>query len=519
MLLMIASLHKQGGFSLTLKKETMLWIGYIAGSLYLLCMIAMSLYGLNAMVTAILFVVTKRRLNKVPPVPEPEEWPKVTVQLPVFNEKYMLERLLWAVTKLDYPSDRLQIQVLDDSTDDTALLSARLVEEHRASGINIECIFRTERGGYKAGALKKGLETATGEFIAVFDADFIPASDWLKKTVPQFQNPKLGCLQTRWGHTNRDYNLLTRGQALAMDASFIVEQTARSRNHLFMNFNGSAGIWRRACIEDAGGWQTDTLTEDFDLSFRAQLRGWTMGFLPDVVVPAELPASVEAFKKQQFRWAKGSIQVARKTIQRLFSEPNISAYKRISGFLQLTTYVVHPLMIVMLFLTLPVGLLAPRFFTVFPVSFLATFGPPMLYALAGARGTPSLAGRLKILPIITIIGFGISLNSAIAIIEALMGKSGTFVRTPKLNLTNTPNSNGQIDRSYLQPISPIVWGEIVLSLYALLTAALLEPRLGWVIIPWMGVYWIGYFYVASLNLYQHWQAQYSRESFAINEQA
>jgi len=496
----------------------MFLIGYIAGSLYLLCMIAMSLYGLNAMTTAVLFIRTKRDPKKEPSLPEPEEWPKVTIQLPVFNEKYTLERLLWAVTQLDYPLDRLQIQVLDDSTDDTALLSARLVEEYRARGMHIECIFRTERGGYKAGALKKGLETATGELIAIFDADFIPAPDWLKKTVPQFSDPKLGCIQTRWGYTNREYNLLTRGQALAMDAHFVVEQTARSHNHLFMNFNGSAGIWRRSCIDDAGGWQSDTLTEDFDLSFRAQLRGWRLEFLPDIIVPAELPASVEAFKKQQFRWAKGSIQVTRKTVKRLFSQPNIPWYKRLTGLLHLTAYIVHPLMIVMLFLTLPVGLLAPSFFTLFPISILATFGPPMLYALAGAQGTPSLAGRLKILPIITVIGFGISLNSAIAIIEAMIGKGGTFVRTPKLNLTNRPNSTGQVDRAYLQPISPIVWGEVGLSLYALLTIAILLPHLGWFVVPWMGVYWLGYFYVASLNLYQHWQAQYSGHSFAINEQ-
>jgi cellulose synthase/poly-beta-1,6-N-acetylglucosamine synthase-like glycosyltransferase len=496
----------------------MLLTGYLSGSLYLLCMIVMSLYGLNAMATAILFVITRRRLHNEKPAPEPIEWPNVTVQLPIFNEKYMLERLLWTVTQLDYPANCLQIQLLDDSTDDTALLSASLVEEYRARGINIECIFRADRNGYKAGALQKGLETASGELIAIFDADFIPAADWLKKTVPQFADPNLGCVQTRWGHTNRDYNLLTRAQALAMDAHFIVEQTARSRNHLFMNFNGSAGIWRRACIEDAGGWQSDTLTEDLDLSFRAQLHGWRIGFMPDVVVPAELPVSVEAFKKQQFRWAKGSIQVTRKTIKRLFTQKDIPWYKRLSSLLHLSAYLVQPLMIIMLFLTLPVGLLAPRFFTYFSISFFATFGPPMLYVLAGAPDTPSLVKRLKILPVITIIGFGLSLNSAIAIFEMLIGKRGTFVRTPKLNLTNKAGSMGQIDRSYLQPISPIVWGEIALSLYALLTIALLLPHLGWYIVPWLGMYWLGYFSIAAFNLYQHWQAEYSHESFAINEQ-
>jgi cellulose synthase/poly-beta-1,6-N-acetylglucosamine synthase-like glycosyltransferase len=497
----------------------MLLTGYLSGSLYILCMIAMSLYGLNAMATAILFVIAKRHSGKEPPETEPKEWPTVTIQLPVLNEKSLVERLLQSVTKLDYPPDRLQIQLLEDSTDDTVLLSARLVEEYRARGINIECIFRTERSGHKAGNLKNGLKTATGEFIAIFDADFIPFPDWLKKTVPKFRDPKLGCVQTRWGHTNREYNLLTRAQALAMDAHFIVEKTARAHNNLFMNFNGSAGIWRRACIEDAGGWQTDTLTEDLDLSFRAQLRGWKMDYLPNVIVPAELPASMEALKKQQFRWAKGSTQVTRKTIKHLFSQPNIPWYKRISGLLQLAAYTVHPLMILTLFLTLPVGLFAPRFFTYLPISFLATFGPPMLYALAGAQDTPSLAGRLKILPVITIIGLGLSLNSTIAIIEVLIGKSGAFIRTPKLNLTDNSDSNRQIDHSYLQPISPMVWGEIGLSLYALLTIAILQPRLGWIIVPWMGIYWLGYFFIAALNLYQRWQARYSRSSIAINERA
>jgi len=497
----------------------MLLIGYLLGIVYLFCMFVMSLYGINALITAVLFIFAKRRLSKMQAIIESEEWPTVTIQLPVLNEKSLVEHLLQSVTELDYPAGRLQIQLLEDSTDDTVLLSARLVEEYRARGINIECIFRTERSGHKAGNLKNGLKTATGELIAIFDADFNPSPDWLKKTVPLFQDPKLGCVQTRWGHTNREYNLLTRAQALAMDAHFIVEKTARSYTNLFMNFNGSAGIWRRSCIEDAGNWQTDTLTEDLDLSFRAQLSGWKMEYLPNVIVPAELPASIEALKKQQFRWAKGSIQVTRKTIKRLFRQPNIPWYKRISGLLQLTAYTVHPLMILTLFLTLPVGLLAPHFFTYFPISLIATIGPPMLYSLAGAKDTPSLAGRLKILPIITIIGLGMSLNSTIAIIEALIGKGGTFVRTPKLNLTNNSGSSRPIDRSHLQPISPMVWGEIGLSLYALLTIAILQPRLGWVIIPWMGFFWLGYFFIAALNLYQHWHEQYSRSSFAINERA
>ena len=213
-------------------------------------------------------------------------------------------------------------------------------------------------------------------------------------------------MQTRLGHINRNYNLLTRAQALAVDGHFVVEQTVRSRNHLFMNFNGTAGLWRRSCIEDSGGWQADTLTEDLDISFRAQMRGWRMGYLPDVIVPGELPALVESLKKQQFRWAKGSIQVVRKTVPRLLKQPGIAWYKRLAGFLHVTGYMVHPLIMVLI-LTFPVGLLAPRFFTLFPISIIATFGPPMLYTLAGARQTPSTLERLKILPVLTIIGFGL----------------------------------------------------------------------------------------------------------------
>ena len=244
-----------------------------------------------------------------------------------------------------------------------------------------------------------------------------------------------------------------------------------------------------------------------------------MDYLPDVIVPAELPASMEALKKQQFRWAKGSIQVTRKTIKRLFRQPNIPWYKRITGLLQLAAYTVHPLMIITLFLTLPGRPAGAPLLHILPHLLHCHLRTAHAVYAGGGTRYPSLAGRLKILPVITIIGFGLSLNSTIAIIEALIGKGGAFVRTPKLNLTNNSGSNRQIDRSYLQPISPMVWGEIGLSLYALLTIAILQPRLGWIIIPWMGFYWLGYFFIAALNLYQHWHAQYSRSSFAINEQA
>jgi len=418
-----------------------------------------------------------------------------------------------AVTQLDYPADRLQIQILDDSTDDTTQLVSELVAEQKAKGINIVQLHRDNREGYKAGALSEGLESATGELIAIFDADFVPKPDWLKKTVPLFQNPKLGCLQTRWGHINRLYNSLTLAEAMAIDGHFIVEQTVRSQNDFFLNFNGTAGVWRRACIEDAGGWQWDTLTEDLDLSYRAQMRGWKIGYLPDVVVPAELPSQVEAFKKQQFRWAKGSFQVVRKILPTVFGQTDLPWKVRLMALLHLTGYLVHPLMLGSLLLTLPVGLLIPDAFKMFPISVVTALGPPLLYAVANSPQTPPLFQRLKTLPLLTLTGFGISLSTSIAVLQGLTRKGGTFVRTPKLNVGNRHSQNKKIDRRYLPPISPLVWAEIALGIYALITTILLERYIGWEITPWMMIYVLGYFYVAGLNLIQHRSTGISR-SFA-----
>ena len=290
---------------------------------------------------------------------------------------------------------------------------------------------------------------------------------------------------------------------MAIDGHFVVEQTVRARNDFFLNFNGTAGLWRRVCIEDAGGWQWDTLTEDLDLSYRAQLKGWKIEYLPDVVVPAELPAQVEAFKKQQFRWAKGSFQVVRKILPKVFEQSRLSWKVRFLALLHLTGYFVHPLMVAMLILTLPVGLLVPEAFKMFPFSVVAGIGPPLLYIVTSAPLVPPLRERLKLIPLMTIMGFGISLSTSIAVIEGLLGKGGRFIRTPKLNLTNSRKQLREIDRSYREPISPLIWAEIGLGLYALLTIFVLTPDIGWGMVPWMLIYMFGYFYIAGLNLIQH----------------
>jgi cellulose synthase/poly-beta-1,6-N-acetylglucosamine synthase-like glycosyltransferase len=441
----------------------------------------------------------KKRKDELPPL---KEWPRVTIQLPVFNEKYTVERLLQAVTRLDYPTDRFQIQVLDDSTDDTVDLVNKLVEDYQSRGVHIEGIHRVDRKGYKAGALDNGLRTATGDLIAIFDADFVPKPDWLKRTVPAFQNPELGCLQTRWGHTNQQYNSLTRAEAMGIDGHFIIEQTVRSKNGFFLNFNGTAGLWRRACIEDAGGWQWDTLTEDLDLSYRAQMRGWKFDYLPDVVVPAELPPHVEAYKKQQFRWAKGSFQVVRKILPSVL-KAKLPIKVRFMALLHLTGYFVHPLMLSLLLLTLPVGLLIPGAFKIFPISILAGLGPPLLYLTATATQHRSVLKRLKSFPLLVIVGFGLSLSTTVAVLEGLFSTGGAFIRTPKLNLNNRRKGQKKIDRAYVAPLSSMVWIEIILGIYALVTGLVLAPYIGWGIVPWMAIYMFGFFYIAGLNLLQH----------------
>src|SRR4051812_3648571 len=290
--------------------------GSLASIIWTICytsvLIGLSAYGIHRYV--IIFLFLKHRKRAVVPAGHFAELPIVTMQLPIFNEVYVVERLLKSVSEIDYPKDKLQIQVLDDSTDDTRALTASCVAELQGRGFNVELIQRTDRSGFKAGALETGLVSAHGDFVCILDADFVPQPDLLKRTIHFFTDPKIGMIQTRWGHLNRGYSLLTRVQAMFLDGHLVLEQTARSRSGRFFNFNGTAGLWRKSCIEQAGGWQHDTLTEDLDLSYRAQLAGWKFIYLPDVVTPAELPVDMNGFKSQQHRWTKGSVQTCKKLL-------------------------------------------------------------------------------------------------------------------------------------------------------------------------------------------------------------
>jgi len=475
-------------------------IKVVVVTLYFTALMCLALYGLHNMVMVLLYWWTRNKPTRPETI---ADWPSVTVQLPTYNERYMLERLLRAVTNLDYPREKLQVQLLDDSTDVSAVLARRLVEQYRERGHNIGLIQRTDRRGFKAGALAGGLRTALGELIAIFDADFVPPPDWLKRTVPYFADPSLGCLQTRWGHLNPNQSSFAQTQSLGIDGHFVIEQAARSRSGLLLNFNGSAGIWRRFAIEDAGGWQADTLTEDLDLSYRAQLRGWRFDYLPDVIVPAELPAQVEAYKKQQFRWAKGSFQVVRKLMAPLLLA-KLPIHKRLLGALHISGYFVCPLMVAVLLLWPWVGLLAPQFLQMLPWTMLTAFGPPLMYLAAesGYRAKPM--ERLRLIPLLIIVGFGLSFNNTVAAVQGLFGRDiGTFVRTPKFNTANRVPAVKH--ESYVPSVGPLLWGEIALGLYALLALLMLVPRLGWEIAPWLTIYIAGYFYIAGLNLLQTWQ--------------
>lgn len=464
---------------------------------YAVIAILLAVYGANAFVMLALYLRHRSRPTVSEPLPPPDGLPTVTVQLPVFNELYVVERLIDAVARLEYPRRQLQIQVLDDSTDETTALAEERAAHWRALGVDIQVSHRQVRKDYKAGALREGLKTAQGEYITIFDADFVPLPDFLMRTVPHFhRRPRLGFLQTRWAHVNGDYSPLTRAQTLALDGHFVVEQTARQRSGLFMNFNGTAGIWRRECIADAGGWQGDTLSEDLDLSYRAQLRGWECLYLPDVAAPAEVPPQVNAFKRQQFRWAKGSIQCLRKLWRPLLTAQQ-PWFKRLQGFIHISGYLAHTLMVLLLLITLPMLLGAWQ--VRLPLALLTpvSLGPPLLYAIAQAALYRDWPRRIAYLPLLVLLGTGIALSNTRAIIEALLGCQTAFQRTPKFRVA--ARGEGWTGNPYALGPEPQILGEVLLGLYALVTVAVALVKGHFFAVPFLLLYAGGFGYVAALG--------------------
>jgi cellulose synthase/poly-beta-1,6-N-acetylglucosamine synthase-like glycosyltransferase len=438
--------------------------------------------------------------------------PHVTIQLPLYNEMYVVDRLVEAVCRIDYPRELLEIQVLDDSTDETTEIAELAVRRFAAQGLDIKYIHRTDRAGYKAGALDEALRLAKGRFIAIFDADFIPNPDFLKETIHYFTNPKIAMVQTRWGHVNENYSLLTKIQAILLDAHFVLEHGARNRGGCFFNFNGTAGIWRREAIGDAGGWQHDTLTEDLDLSYRAQLRGWQFIFLSDHVAPAELPVEMNAFKSQQHRWAKGSIQTFLKLMPHILRSNQPTRVKA-EAFFHLSANFNYPLMCVLSVLMAPAMVIRynmgwyEMLLIDIPLFFAATASVANFYMVCQRELYPQTwTERLRYLPFLMSIGIGLAVNNTKAVFEALFHKPSEFARTPKYHIEN--GGDEWIGKKYRQSVAIQPMIEMALGLYftATLFYALANGIYGTV--PFLMLFQIGFLYTGMLSLMQ----QYAGES-------
>jgi cellulose synthase/poly-beta-1,6-N-acetylglucosamine synthase-like glycosyltransferase len=412
-------------------------VGYIIWTIcYLSVLVGLSAYGVHRYFIIYLFLKNRRR--EPVPLGHFQQLPKVTVQLPIFNEVYVVERLLRSVSELDYPRNLLEIQVLDDSTDETREITSSCAEELRRQGFNVDLIHRVDRTGFKAGALAAGLEAAEGEFVCILDADFVPRPDLLTRTIQFFTDPKVGMIQTRWGHLNRGYSLLTRVQAMFLDGHLLLEQTARSRSGRFFNFNGTAGLWRRSCIKEAGGWQHDTLTEDLDLSYRAQLAGWKFIFLPDVVTPAELPVDMNGFKSQQHRWTKGSIQTCKKLLPTIWRS-NLPFSIKLEATGHLTSNFAYLLLASLCVLLHPStggpqGWARTLLLDV-PIFLTASVSVAVFYICAQRELHPgSWMKEILFLPCLLGLGVGLSLNNARAVLEAVFNHKSDFARTPKYGI-------------------------------------------------------------------------------------
>ena len=406
---------------------------------YFLSLCVLFGFGIHGLV--LLYYYRKTSHIKSPEIKDPEVWPRVTIQLPIFNELYVCDRLIDSVCELDYPIDKLEIQVLDDSTDETQAICKKKVDEYRSKGFDICYIHRVDRSGFKAGALKEGLKVAKGEFVAIFDADFIPKQEFLKKTVPHFQDENIGMVQTRWEHLNEDLSYLTKAQALALDGHFVIEQQVRNKAGFFINFNGTAGIWRKTCIEDAGNWQADTLTEDLDLSYRAQLKGWKFTFLNDVTSPAELPADINALKTQQFRWTKGAVETAVKLLPKVFKS-KLSFKVKLECFVHLTSNIVFPFIILVALLNVPIVILKntltgiDNYYAVMSIFVLASVSTFLFYTFGQKAIHLDWRRRLLLFPVFLAGSMGFAVNNTKAVLEALIGRKSAFIRTPKSGFIN-----------------------------------------------------------------------------------
>jgi len=437
--------------------------------------------------------------------------PMVTVQLPIFNEMYVVRRLIDSSCGIDYPKNKLEIQVLDDSTDETVDLVSSIVKEKKEQGHLIHHVRRADRKGFKAGALKEGLRTAKGDFIAIFDADFLPRSEFLNKTIPYFySNPKIGMVQTRWEHLNGDYSLMTRTQAMALDGHFVIEQNMRNKAGYFINFNGTGGVWRKECILDAGNWQADTLTEDLDLSYRAQLKGWKFKFLRDVTSPAELPAEINALKSQQFRWTKGAIETARKLLP-LVWKAKIPIRIKIHSTFHLTNNIVFPFIVLASILNVPLTFIKHggqfnSYFDLMSIFVLAFIGSFLFYLYSQKDIYADWRRRIFLFPVFMAGSMGFAVNNSKAVLEGLFKRKSEFVRTPKYGIEGKKQS--WKDKKYVPvTFSWMVLVEIFLAVYCFLGVVSSLYYLEIAAVPFQLLFTAGYGFVAYLSVQQAFEAR------------
>jgi cellulose synthase/poly-beta-1,6-N-acetylglucosamine synthase-like glycosyltransferase len=479
-------------------------VGHIIWTVcYLSVLMGLSAYGIHRYFIIYLYLKNRKR----PPVPSRyfEQLPKVTMQLPIFNEVYVAERLLRSVSELDYPRELLQIQVLDDSTDETREITASCAQELRQRGYNVQLIHRVDRTGFKAGALSVGLHAAEGEFLCILDADFVPEKDLLKRTIHFFTDPKVGMIQTRWGHLNRGYSLLTRMQAIFLDGHLLLEQTARSRSGRFFNFNGTAGLWRRSCIEQSGGWQADTLCEDLDLSYRAQLAGWKFVYLADVVTPAELPVDMNGFKSQQHRWTKGSIQTCKKLLPRIWRS-RLPMPIKLEATGHLTSNFAYLLLACLVVLLHPStggpqsGWVRTLLIDI-PIFLTASVSVAVFYICAQRELNPrTWMKEIMLLPCLLALGIGLSLNNARAVLEAMFNHKSDFARTPKYGIER--NTQPWRNCRYMPLKSLLPLAELFFAIYFSYFVFYAFRNHQFLSVPFLLMFQFGFLYVSLCSVAQ-----------------
>ncbi len=476
--------------------------------LYFIITTLLFIYGLHAYILIILYRKNKFKLLQNPkPLPD---YPVVTVQLPIYNEYYVIDRLLKAVLSIEYQRDKLHIQILDDSTDLTQELCKRLSEDARGKGFDIEYLHRPKRIGFKSGALREGLKTAKGDFIAIFDADFIPPKDFLLNTIPYFEDSSVGLVQTRWGHINRDYSYFTSVQAMMLDNHFAIEQVARNVSSCFINFNGTAGVFRKKCIIDSGNWEDDTLSEDIDISYRAQLKKWKFVFLRDVVCPAELPVQIDAFKSQQFRWASGTFQCAFKLLPDVIHS-KLPLIAKLQSIMHLTSYLVYPLILLWGVLSIPIILIGKSYHPFLLLShftgiYIIAFWSPIILSVYSQKELHENPWqRLIVLPGLIILNFGVSLSNTAAILKVLFRKKTPFVRTPKFMIEK--KHDRWHNSIYRAVFDKVVVFEFFMCAYCLIAIRMAFDRGSFMLIPFLILYAMGLFYVFIFSLFDTFAAR------------